>query len=360
MEAVRVAEAALGYAAFDQQGAQVWSDVVRSEFASALADLSARLLADPSDRSTFSTFESIGPSEADSDSSLMEAIIELDLRIGNLEFAESTLFELATHLADLEEVLSSNGETSAFASLTSQIFDAADRITEKLLSGGYLTETDVAHWNEPLSQVAALVRTGGPRKARRSTGRWLTGLSFVDADITAIADKDTQQSSRAEGADEPGTDSQGDAVALLEELDADLASQFLTLGPGELRHVALLLARGAVTKSSLRDPRLAVLEDVDSEGVFGDSPERHRLEELVDELSEGELRLEEAVRRGKARPAASTAAYRQARAATAAWYALSPDPVEAAAQATCHAAHAVRESDEVLRFARQILRDLGR
>ena len=68
-------------------------------------------------------------------------------------------------------------------------------------------------------------------------------------------------------------------------------------------------------------------------------------------------RLQEAVDRGKARPAARRAAYRQARAANAVWYALSRDPLEAAAGSTCQATCAVSDSDEVLRFVRQLLTD---
>ena len=269
--AIREAESAVHYTSFDQPSAHVWSEQERTGFASALGDLSARLLADPSDRSMFSTFESIGPSEIESDTALMEAIIGLDLRIGNLEEAESTLFELAIHLADLEDIVRSGSEASVFETLTSEIFDAADRITAKLVSGDYLTEADVAIWNDQMSQVAALGHEGGPRRERRAKDRWLNGVRRVDADISRIAGKDTRDAP-AEASSEDDADIEDDPTSLLEQLDAELAVRFRALGPEVLRRVASSVATGAVHESALRDPRLAILEDLDDRALVRRQP----------------------------------------------------------------------------------------
>jgi hypothetical protein len=355
LDAMRDAETAVSSMTMGQHVAHAWSEQERLAFASALADLSARLMADPSDRSRFASFGDIGPSEIESDGSLMEAIIELDLRIGNLDEVESTLLDLQVHLADLEEVIRTDAATSEFTALTNQIFDAADRIIAKLLDGDYLTDDDLARWNDQMALVAQLARSRGPRSQRRAKDRWLAQVTHIDADISSMADKDrrdaTDEDQHSHASDEKITHS-----ARLEQLDAGVAKQLRALGYEELRNIATVVATNAVREVSLHDPRLSVLEELEDETApFGDSPERSGLQDLVDELDEGEERLREAVDRGTARVTSVRTAYGQARAANAVWYALSSEPMEAAAGAICEAVAAMGDADGVLRFVRELL-----
>lgn len=352
MEAISAAQAALAQTTFNEPSAHAWSEQERLELATALGDLSARLLFDPSDRSTFFDVESIGPGEIESDASLMDAIIELDLRMGNLEEVESTLFDLALHSADLKATVRTGGDAATYRALTDQILDAADRIAATLLSGAYLTEADLATWNDPMAQVAGSVQAGGPRKGRRAKDRWLQEVRRIDADISRVADKDL----RGTTAEDPTPGGDGGPTSRLEQLDTELVAQLRALSPERLRFVSARVATGAVNESSLRDPRLAVLDDLEDRGPFGESPERAGVLDLVEELDEGAVRVEEAIGRGlRVRSAQRGAPTRQAHAARAVWYALSSDPLEAAAESTCEAIQAVGDSEKVLRFVRQLL-----
>ena len=113
------------------------------------------------------------------------------------------------------------------------------------------------------------------------------------------------------------------------------------------RRAALTVSNLAVDRAEIADPRLgAALERLQG-GWYGDSPERNALQALVEELDEAAWDVQDRVEAGTADQAAYVKAFVKARTARAVWYALDPDPLAAAAEATYEASAAIEDPEEV-------------
>jgi hypothetical protein len=110
-----------------------------------------------------------------------------------------------------------------------------------------------------------------------------------------------------------------------------------------LRHVAEAMASLAVAQTGQSDTRLVAAIALMKQSMFGDSPERTRVQLLIEELDEAQWDLQERVDSGTASQEQHLKAFRQARAASTVWFALADDPLEAALESVYEANAAIAD-----------------
>lgn len=129
----------------------------------------------------------------------------------------------------------------------------------------------------------------------------------------------------------------------LESIAPDVAGDLIAGSEQQLRRVAerlvgVALAEARVTGAPVEDGLSAL-----TAGQFGDGPTRDALKRFVDELDVAAWDLQDRVEEGLAEQTEYLAAFVQARAAMALWFALDGNPLAAAMEAAYEAEAATDE-----------------
>ena len=186
---------------FEQRGAAAASPCL--SYLAVVRDLQARLLAHPADRRALEDFGRVELPGEDVDDATMALVVDLDLRIADLEAAEATLLAVEVQLAELEDVLRTDERALPLVDDTERLFDAADPIVACLASGRYLSPAEISAWDEAVRRVGPHLLGGGLRGRMRISHRWLSEFSVLQLAIDAVARRDA--GARVEGA--PGAPS---------------------------------------------------------------------------------------------------------------------------------------------------------
>jgi len=129
----------------------------------------------------------------------------------------------------------------------------------------------------------------------------------------------------------------------LATLAGDLVELLRRQPEHRLRSLSLRMAEVAEAHVGLGDPRLEEAIAALRAGRIGNGVMRTRLQQLTDELDEVAWDLQDRVKSGSAANEEYMKAFARARAVSAAWFALDPDPVKAAVEATYEAQAAIND-----------------
>lgn len=130
----------------------------------------------------------------------------------------------------------------------------------------------------------------------------------------------------------------------MNQLEPGLRRMLIEASDEARRRVALTVSRLAVSRAGISDPRLGAALEQLLRGKYGDSPERSALRALTEELDDAAWGIQDRVELGAADKADYAKAFMTARAVNAVWYALDPDPLAAAVEATYEAAAAIADA----------------
>jgi hypothetical protein len=103
------------------------------------------------------------------------------------------------------------------------------------------------------------------------------------------------------------------------------------------------------------DPRLTAAQERLAKGEYGDTPERHAVQALIEELDEVAWNIQEEVDSGKRSYDDYSKGFAKARAANVAWCALDRDPYNAASETLYEAQHALDDAEELYASIRPAL-----
>jgi hypothetical protein len=120
----------------------------------------------------------------------------------------------------------------------------------------------------------------------------------------------------------------------------------------EQRAAALAAAQMAIMRTQLRDHRLNTAAAANR---FGDCAEREAVSALTDELDEVAWTIQARVHHGMAAEEEYSRAFRKARAASALFFALDENPLNAAIQGLYEAHHAIGDGEALREMLDQIL-----
>jgi hypothetical protein len=135
----------------------------------------------------------------------------------------------------------------------------------------------------------------------------------------------------------------------LSTIAADLTTKLTDMSAPDLRRMTAELVEAAVTRTGLGDQSLEAAVAAMRDGRYGDSANRERLKALETELDERAWDLQDQADRGEVDQEEYLAAFRRARAASAAWFALDDDALQAALEAA-YEVRAATDDDEVRRI----------
>jgi hypothetical protein len=117
----------------------------------------------------------------------------------------------------------------------------------------------------------------------------------------------------------------------------DLVERLEGEGDPELRRLTANVVEAALREQEVRDESVERGLDGLRNGRYGDAEDRAAVKALADRLDELAWDLQDQVDAGEAEQEDYLAAFRKARAATALWFALDPDPRTAAIEAVYEA-----------------------
>lgn len=139
----------------------------------------------------------------------------------------------------------------------------------------------------------------------------------------------------------------------LSTIAPDLTTKLADMSEADLRGMTVELVDAALRSTELDaqpiDDALGALR----EGRYGDSAEREGLKALEAELDEQAWDLQDHADRGEADQEEYFAAFKRARAVSAAWFALDGDALQAALEAA-YEARAATDDDEVRRIVSSV------